>query len=58
MDKLSMSQQSALLIKKANGILGYIVNGNPIRSREVILPLPSVLVTTAGVLCPVLGSSA
>lgn len=49
-DKLSMSQQSALLIKKANGILGYIVNGNPIRSREVILPLPSVLVTTAGVL--------
>jgi len=42
-DRLTMSQQCALIAKKASGILGCIKKSVVSRSKEVLLPLYSTL---------------
>ena len=43
-DKVTMSQQCALVARRANGLLGCIRRSMASRSRDVLLPLYSALV--------------
>ncbi|KAJ7419508.1 hypothetical protein BTVI_25067 [Pitangus sulphuratus] len=56
-ERLDMSQHRALAAQKANHILCCIKSRVASRSREVILPLCSVMVRPPGVLHPALQSS-
>ena len=55
-NRLAMTQQCALVAKKANGFLGCIENRVANRSKEVILPLYPTLEATFRLLCGVLDS--
>ena len=54
-DRLAMSQQCALVVRKASGILGCIKRSVASRSRKAVLPICTGE-ATSGILCAVLGS--
>ncbi|CAM2111788.1 unnamed protein product [Caretta caretta] len=53
-EKLDVSHQCALVVKKANGILGCISRSIASRLRGVIIPL-CIAEASSGILCRVLG---
>ncbi|GAB0183870.1 mitochondrial enolase superfamily member 1 [Grus japonensis] len=57
-NKVSMSQQCALVAKKTNGILGCIKKSVASRSTEGAYPRPLLCPgeATSGILCPVFGT--